>query len=98
MKRNILALMVMLSLAAFGCAQLTKQENTQSNLPTAETLMSQCAAGKALSPPVRVGACDDWNLIQSGCLALVNQPLVPAQSLLACTANGYAISGAFTRQ
>lgn len=79
-----------------GCSLLTKQETTQSNLPTAATLTSECVAGKAQTPPIRAGACDDFNLVQSGCLALTNQPLVPAQALIACTANGYAITGSFT--
>ena len=80
-----------------GCSALTKQETTQSNLPTAESLIGMCKNGLAATPPVRVGACDDFDLLQSACVNLATQPLVPAQSLLACTANGYVISGNWTR-
>ena len=80
-----------------GCSAITKQETTQSNLPTAESLIGMCKNGLAATPPVRVGACDDYDLIASACQNLAAQPLIPAQSLLACTANGYAISGGFTR-
>jgi hypothetical protein len=79
-----------------GCSLLTKQETTQSNIPTAATLKGECAAGAAETPPVRVGACDDFNIAQTGCLALTAQPLVPAQALQVCLAAGYVVSGSFT--
>ena len=95
MRKFIVTGLLVLAFAGAGCSQLTSQETTQSNLPTAATLTAECVAGAAKTPPVRVGACDDFNLVQSGCLGLTNQPLVPAQALMVCTANGYAISGSF---
>ena len=82
-------------LGLIGCSALTKQETTASNLPTAATLTAECAAGAAKTPPIRVGACDDYNLIATGCQALSSQPLVPAQALLSCTGHGYAVTGGF---
>lgn len=79
-----------------GCSTLTSQETSQSNIPSAANLKGMCAAGMAKVPSVRVGACDDFNVAQTGCLALTSQPLVPAQALAICTANGYAITGTFT--
>ena len=81
-----------------GCSLLTKQETTTSNIPSAETLTAACNAGKAQTPPIRAGSCDDFDLVQSGCIGLTNQPLVPASALIACTANGYVTSGNWTRE
>ena len=78
-----------------GCSALTKQETTQSNLPTAATLTAECAAGATQTPPVRAGACDDYDVVAAACQALSSQPLVPATALQVCTVNGYAISGGF---
>ena len=84
-----------LALAFMGCSALTKQETTASNLPTAASLTAMCVAGSAQTPPIRAGACDDYNVIATACQALTSQPLVPAQALAVCTANGYAITGGF---
>ena len=81
-----------------ACSLLTKQETTTSNIPSAETLTAACNAGKAQTPPIRAGSCDDFDLVQSGCIGLTNQPLVPASALIACTANGYVTSGNWTRE
>ena len=96
-RKFIVTGLLVASLAIAGCSALTKQETSQSNLPTAESLKAACAAGAVQVPAIRAGACDDFNLVQSACLSLTSQPVVPAQSLLACTANGYAITGSFTR-
>lgn len=93
MKILIIAGLIALS----GCSLLTKQETTASNIPSAETLTWACKQGALQTPPIRAGACDDFDTVQAGCLALTNQPLVPAQALLACTAGGYVISGSYTR-
>lgn len=92
-----LIILGVLASAIAGCSQVTKQENTQSNLPTAETLISQCVAGKAQTPPVRVGACDDYNLIASGCITASGFAQGAPQ---ACQANGYNTdaSKGFVRQ
>jgi len=81
-----------------GCSALTKQETTASSIPSAETLMAACAAGKAQTPPIRAGACDDFNIAQTGCVGLAAQPIVPAQALQVCIAGGYAVSGNWARQ
>ena len=78
-----------------GCSALSKQETTASNIPSAATLTAKCAAGAAQMPPIRAGACDDFNTAATGCQALSSQPMVPAQALLLCTANGYAVTGGF---
>lgn len=96
MKLKTLVIAV-LALSLGACSLLTKQETTASNIPSAETLTAACKAGAAQTPPIRAGACDDFDTVQAGCLALVAQPMVPAQALLACTAGGYAISGSYTR-
>jgi hypothetical protein len=80
-----------------GCSALTKQETTASNIPSAETLKASCAAGAAQVPPIRAGACDDYNTIATGCMALAAQPMIAPGSLLPCQAGGYPLSGGFTR-
>lgn len=79
-----------------GCSLLTKQETTQSNIPSAANLTSMCKAGLAQTPPIRAGACDDFDLVQSACIAAASQPLIPANALQACVAGGYVISGSWT--
>lgn len=96
MKTKLIGLMVGAALFIMGCSALQKQETTQSEIPSAATLSGECAVGKAQNPPVRVGACDDYNIVQTACLALTQQPLVPAQALAVCTAQGYVITGSFT--
>lgn len=91
-----LAMSFAIALAVASCSTLTSQETSVSNIPSAANLKGMCAAGMAKVPSVRVGACDDFNLIQTACLGLTNQPLVPAQSLQVCTANGYQITGTFS--
>ncbi len=85
------------ALAVWGCSALTKQETTASNIPSAATLKAQCAAGNAQTPPIRAGACDDFNFVQTGCITLAAQPAVPAAALLPCTAGGYVTSGGWTQ-
>jgi hypothetical protein len=91
--KTVLCGLLMVSL--MGCSALTKQETTQSNLPTAATLTAQCAAGAAQTPPIRAGACDDYNIEATACQSLTAQPLIPAQALAICTANGFALTGGF---
>ena len=80
-----------------SCSALTKQETTASNIPSAATLKAACLAGSLQTPPIRAGACDDFNAVQTGCIALAAQPLVPATALLPCTAGGYVTSGGWTQ-
>ena len=85
------------ALALAGCSALHKQETTASSIPSAETLRAACAAGAAQTPPIRAGACDDFNMVQAGCIALSQQTVVPGQALQVCTAGGYVLSGNWTR-
>jgi len=85
------------ALAAWSCSALTKQETTASNLPSAATLQGACAAGKAQTPPIRAGACDDFNAVQTGCIALGAQPLGSTATLLPCQIGGYVTSGGWTQ-
>ena len=92
---NKLFILAALCLSLGACSALTTQETTASNIPTASSLTAMCAAGAAKTPPVRVGACDDFNMISTACQALTSQPLVPAQALAICTAQGYSLTGGF---
>src|SRR5271157_2556224 len=85
------------AIAVWGCSALTKQETTASNLPSAATLKAACSAGFLQTPPIRAGACDDFNIAQTGCISLGAQPLVPAQALLPCQMGGYVTSGGWTQ-
>lgn len=97
MKRRLIVIAALAALTITGCSALTNQETQQSNLPSAANLKQMCLAGPSQSPPVaRPGACDDYNAIQTGCVALSSQPLVPAGALQACIAAGYAVSGSWT--
>ena|SRR5208337_5085471 len=91
------AAVVVAAIAVHSCSALSKQETTASSLPSAATLKAQCAAGAAQTPPIRAGACDDFNLVQTACISLAAQPLVPAQALLPCQMGGYVTSGGWTQ-
>ena len=91
------AALVAAGIAMWGCSALGKQETTASNLPSAATLKAACSAGFLQTPPIRAGACDDFNIAQTGCISLGAQPLVPAQALLPCQMGGYVTSGGWTQ-
>ncbi len=80
-----------------GCSALTKQETTASNIPSAQTLTLQCAAGAKQTPPIRAGACDDFNLVQQGCITSAMNPLTASGAVIACSEGGYITSGNWTR-
>ena len=84
-------------LAMVGCSLLTKQETTQSSIPSAATLQQECANGAKQSPPIRAGACDDYNAVSALCLAQIAQPVPQAALLQLCNAGGYPLTGTFTR-
>lgn len=84
-------------LALVGCSLLTKQETTQSSIPSAATLQQECANGAKQSPPIRAGACDDYNAVSALCLAQIAQPVPQAALLQLCNAGGYPLTGTFTR-
>lgn len=90
------AALVAAAIAMQCCTALTKQETTASNLPSAATLKAACAAGYLQTTPIRAGACDDFNIAQTGCISLAAQPLVPAQALLPCQMGGYVTAGGWT--
>ena len=83
--------------ALAGCSLLTKQETTQSSIPSAATLQQECANGAKQSPPIRAGACDDYNAVSALCLAQIAQPVPQAALLQLCNAGGYPLTGTFTR-
>ena len=84
-------------LALVGCSLLTKQETTQSSIPSAATLQQECANGAKQSPPIRAGACDDYNAVSALCLAQIAQPVPQAALIQLCNAGGYPLTGTFTR-
>ena len=86
-----------IALALVGCSLLTKQETTQSSIPSAATLQQECANGAKQSPPIRAGACDDYNAVAALCLAQIAQPVPQAALLQLCNAGGYPLTGTFTR-
>ncbi len=90
-------LMFAIAVLVCGCSALTKQETTASNIPSAATLTLQCVNGAKQTPPIRAGACDDFNLIQQGCITSAMNPMTASGAVITCSEGGYITSGNWTR-
>lgn len=93
-KLGYLGLVVFCVLFA-GCSTISGWFTSASTLPSAQTLLADCAAGKAATPPVRDNACDVYNVLQNICLG---QAELPINFVQACTVAGYQVTGTFTPQ
>lgn len=94
----IVASLALCSLAA--CSSLNSalgtQETTASNIPSAATLKLKCSNGYAQTPPIRAGACDDYNVANTGCVALAQNPMTAGGAVAGCGALGYSLTGQWT--
>lgn len=73
----------------YGCSAISKVYSQPSAFPSAQTLEGDCAAGQALTPPVRSNSCDLYQAIAQFCMG---QAMLPINAVQACTIAGYPVS------
>lgn len=93
MKTLLFVSLLLLSVA--GCSSINNAYNAPSAFPSAQTLIGDCAAGKAKTPPVRDNACDLYNAVAQFC---AGQAMLPMNAVQACVLAGYPISGSVSQQ